>query len=241
MKRLILLLSCICLATLLFADRPLHRPQTIAESFLRSMQIRDFATAATCVLPTQRDQFSLIVNWSDLAGWFAAASIPSDFQVLRSSRTEQEMKIDYDVDGRGTAHLQVLKLDGDWYVDLSATRFQPLGQDGQNPAIQPANSNRNPRDRAKLFLDALARADFAQAALVGTPRTAAVLKLIASFAPYGERKAAPAQGVEILDESIDDNNASVRYSGGDGTERSVDLIKVGPDWMVDLSAEQLQF
>ena len=241
MKRVLLFFAIFLLALAAWAERPAHRPQTIAENFLRAMQVRDFQQARDCIVPSQYEQFALIVNWSDLSGWFAAASEPSDFPVLRSIRTKSDMTIDYDLGERGTARILMLKINNAWFLDLTGTNFRLVGQTDDKPLIQAANSNRNPRDRAKLFLEALTRADFGDAARVGTPRTASILKLIASFAPYGEKKADAASAIEIISENIDGYNATVEYRGSDGKQRSVDLIKVGADWMVDLSTDQMDF
>ena len=238
---LIFLIICSCLFSL-WAERPEHRPQTIAETFLRAMQTRDFATAGACVLPSQSGQFTLIATWSELSGWLAIASQASDFPVLRSYRTASTMELDYNLGPRGIARLEMRKLDQSWYLDLLATRFQidPKSSAAKN-AIQPANSSRSPQERAKLFLEALQKGDFDLAESLGTPRTRSILALIASLAPGVQSTGKPPAANQVLSENSQGEAARVGYRGPDGHPHSLDLIRVGTDWMVDLAQDQIDF
>lgn len=241
MKRICLFLILGSISLGLAAERPEHRPQTIAETFLRAMQVRDFATARACVLPSQSTQFTMIANWSNLSGWLAVASFPTDFPVLRSYRTATTMDLDYDLGDRGTARVEMRKSGQGWYLDLAATEFQPNGRTVDQSFGEAANSTRTPSDRTKLFVDALQRSDFKQAGSVGTPRTVAILKLIAALAPFGESKGAVSGPTEVVSENIEGEAATVRYRGADSHEHSLNLIRVGNDWMVDLGQDQLDF
>lgn len=238
LRRCLLALCLLCLGLGLWAEHP-PRPQTVAEDFLRAMQTRDFDAAGRAVLPQERDQFSLIAQWCDVAGWFASVSEAQDLRVLRSVRTETTMAVDYDLLGKGVALVKLLRQDGQWYVDLAATAFKGLGRPDAAAAVAPANSIRNPRDRAKAFLDALHRADFTTAAALGTPRTAGILKLVAGFSPYGERRDAPE--ISIVNEVVEGDAATVGYQSG-GTEiKTLSLLKVGADWMVDLAPDEFDY